>query len=174
MPFKENLKRVLARETKQANALAASSEERERARSASLKCPFCNGAGVVTVYHPTFTGNSTGITRDGRQYVATCMAHCRCELGTWHRERTPDDLQALIPRVEDCCTRRSMWLLEPPGFEEPYPSGPVDRTAFDRLRAKISSARMLSPVPRGTARRLWHQETDRRARALPDERDFAP
>jgi hypothetical protein len=135
-------------------------EDRERAIAASRDCVFCDGKGFVTVYHPTFTGDSIAVTQDGRQYPTTAAAHCRCELGVWMRDRTPGDMQRRIPRVEDICRGRSRWLLVPPHEREPeYPDRPVDAASFRAFWRGVQAhraARLEAPV------------------AAYEEREFAP
>jgi hypothetical protein len=99
---------------KSAGPAAQMSVSREAAQAASRDCPFCEGEGMIPVYHPAFTGASVGITKDGQPYVASTTAHCRCELGIWIRDRNLPEIQARIPWVEDICRGRSKWLLESP------------------------------------------------------------
>jgi len=139
---------------------AEATAERERALTASKDCPFCDGKGLVTVYHPTFTGDSVAVTQDGRAYPATAAAHCRCELGVWMRDRTPGDTQRWIPRIEDICLGRSNWLLIPPNEREPVdPDRPVDAASFRAFWRGVQAhraARLETPV------------------AVYEEREFAP
>ncbi len=88
--------------------------ERENALALSHDCPICGGVGMVTVYHPLFTGDSVNVANDGRRYPATVAADCRCAMGLWMRDRTLPEIQRRIPRVEDCVAGRSKWMLEPP------------------------------------------------------------
>lgn len=91
--------------------------ERDLAAQVSRDCEFCNGTGLVPVYHPTYRGDAINVTQDGRRYAATTAAHCSCRLGVWMREHVPEDVQRRIPRVEDIVCRFSRWLLEPPEAE---------------------------------------------------------
>lgn len=109
--------------------------ERSAVERLSRDCPFCEGNGMVTVYHPRFAADSIGNAQDGRRYATTSAAHCRCDAGNWIRERVPPELQARIPRVEDICKGRSRWLLIPPGSEHNmiFADRPVTREDFAGL-----------------------------------------
>jgi hypothetical protein len=109
--------------------------QRSEVERLSRDCPFCEGNGMVTVYHPRFAADSVGNSQDGRRYATAIAAHCRCDAGNWIRERVPPELQARIPRVEDICLGRSRWLLIPPGPEHDlsFPDRPPTREDFSRL-----------------------------------------
>jgi hypothetical protein len=109
------------------------SAERDQAFQASLDCPYCGGQGMISVYHPAFTGSSVGMTKDGRQYPAAVAAHCRCELGVWIRGRNPPEIQSRIPWVQDILLGSSRWLLIAPGEREIYPCRPVNSNDFQRI-----------------------------------------
>ena len=152
---------------KSKTADAQANTDRESATKASDACPFCNRQGVVTVYHPTFSGNSVEVTKEGRQYAATTAAHCRCELGAWIRDHSLPEVQARVPRVEDICRGRSTWLLIPPGErDQPDSAKPVDRAAFAAFWRKVESGRMLKHPNEGAPRkpRIWETETALRER----------
>jgi len=120
MPFKET-------------KASANTSERDAAAQASQDCPFCQGHGLTTVYHPTFTGDALGVTKDGRRYPAVMGAHCRCDLGIWMRDHNPPEIQRRIPWVQDILLGRSRWLLIAPGECEVYPDRSVDASDFARL-----------------------------------------
>jgi len=103
MPFKETKASI-------------STTERDAAAQASQDCRDCGGAGVVAIFHPAYSGQSVGVTKDGRRYATTAAAHCHCLFGRWIRDHLPPEIQARIPRVEDILSKRSKWLLEPPGY----------------------------------------------------------
>ncbi len=109
--------------------------DRSEVERVSRDCPFCEGNGMVTVYHPTFTDDPVGQAADGRRYPTAIAAHCRCDAGNWIRERVPPELQARIPRVEDICLGRSRWLLIPRGAEHDmiFPDRPATHDDFVRL-----------------------------------------
>lgn len=131
---------------------ASFNDQRERSEVERLSrdCPFCEGNGMVPVYHPRFAADSIGTATDGRRYPTTIAAHCRCDIGNWIRERVPPELQARIPRIEDICLGRSRWLLIPPGPEEDmvFPDRPVTREDFARLVQRPPQA------PRKTAAQI--------------------
>ena len=77
--------------------------DRSEVERLSRDCPFCQGNGMVTVYHPRFANDTVGMASDGRRYPTAIAAHCRCDAGNWIRERVPPELQARIPRIEDIC-----------------------------------------------------------------------
>ena len=109
--------------------------ERSEVERASRDCPFCEGHGMVTVYHPRFGSDSPDQSQEARRYPTAIAAHCRCAAGKWIRERVPPEIQARIPRVEDICLGRSRWLLIPRGSERDLmiPDRPVTREDFARL-----------------------------------------
>ncbi len=109
------------------------SAERDSAFRASQDCPYCQGHGMVSVYHPTFTGNAVNVTQDGRPYPASMAAHCRCDLGVWMRDHNPPEIQARTPWVQDILLGRSRWLLIAPGEREIYPDRPVNANDFQRI-----------------------------------------
>ena len=135
---------------KSTTADAQANADREAAQTASRDCPFCQGQGLVTVYHPAFTGDTVGFTKDGRPFPATIAAHCRCLLGAWIRDHVLPEIQARIPRVEDICTGRSKWLLTPP-HEPPAPNDdhPITRQSFARGRDLARSLRIGSRIEDG-------------------------
>ena len=92
-------------------------EERDAAKRASLQCAHCHGEGMVTVYHPRWTGEPVEQTCDGIRYPTVMAAHCCCELGRWTRARNSLESQRLIPYVEDILAGRMKWLLEPPTLQ---------------------------------------------------------
>lgn len=127
-------------------AMAASQgldAERVAAEQASRDCPYCCGQGIVTVYHPRYSGHPIEVTQDGRRYTAIAAAHCRCEYGVWIRDHLPPEIQARAPRVDDICRGRSDWLLVSPLEDREYPDGPITAESFDWLRGRIKSGRML-------------------------------
>ena len=106
-------------------------ERIEVARLASRDCPFCLGAGMMTVYHPSYTPA-------GPQPFATrVQAHCQCELGEFIRCSWPEDLQRRTPRVADVITGRSKWSLLPPGEDLDIDNDPVTKGDFDAFWRRV-------------------------------------
>jgi len=153
MPFKETKASI-------------STTERDAAAQASQDCRDCGGAGVVAIFHPAYSGQSVGVTKDGQRYVATAAAHCHCLFGRWIRDHLPPEIQARIPRVEDILSKQSKWLLEPPGDVEGYPGGRVNEEDFVELWRKIKGGHMLKCVSGGAPpkRTAWMIETSLRKR----------
>lgn len=122
----------------------------------SRDCPFCSGQGIRTVYHPHFTGNSIGIDAEGRRTAMTVAAHCRCSLGVFFRDNCSEDVRRRIPRVEDICQGRSLWLLEAPNaddlceywFPGVDPDSPVDAESFRKFWDRIRHGNVVKHVPR--------------------------
>ena len=136
--------------------------ERSEVERVSRDCPFCEGNGMVTVYHPRFGSDSADWSPDGRRYPTVIAAHCRCAVGKWIRERVPPEIQARIPRVEDICLGRSQWLLNPRGSEHDtmFPNRPVTREDFVRLVKRPPSPVRQTAAQIATALR---QRTERAA-----------
>ncbi len=143
--------------------------ERSEVERLSRDCPFCGGNGMVTVYHPRFEAESVGQARDGRRFATTIAAHCRCDAGKWIRERIPHELQARIPRVEDICLGRSLWLLIPPGHENNliFPDRPVTRDDFANLLKRPPRAQKQTPAQVEAALRQRAKKPEAAAAASP-------
>ena len=122
---------------------------------------------MVPIYHPRFAGESIGVTQDGRRYAASGAAHCMCSLGVWIREKTPPEVQARIPRVEDILDSQSHWLLAPPGDISSLPPGRVPG-GLRRILAQVESGRMLKHPNAGAPPKVtaWSIETDLRRRLV--------
>ena len=143
--------------------------ERDLAAQASRDCPDCGGAGIVPIYHPRFAGESIGTTQDGRRYSASGAAHCMCPLGVWIREKTPPEVQARIPRVEDILDGQSHWLLaNPRGVISSLPSGRCAQEDFDAFWRKVEAGHMLKHPNEGVPPKatVWSIETDLRRRLV--------
>lgn len=74
-----------------------------RARSSSENCPFCEGDGMVTIFHRDYTGQPyvTAVDRDGRRRMKLlrCAAYCACELGQAISENHQDSAKDVYKRT---------------------------------------------------------------------------
>lgn len=102
----------------QAKALWASRQpgepidDREAARQASLECPDCGGAGMLTVYHP--------FPDPTRRIPESTVAACVCPSGRWVWRAHCRDFKGK-PRFVDLAevaAGRSPWRLDPPWMAE--------------------------------------------------------
>ena len=119
---------------------------RDLAADASRDCPFCEGQGLRTVYHPLYRGNAVSPYSEGRMAPLAVAAHCLCPLGLFFRTQCPADLLRRIPMVSVVARDNSgsLWRLDPPvdGPAVTYPDRPVDAESFRALRQRISRLRI--------------------------------
>lgn len=101
------------REAKRPGALP---DDRESARAASRGCPYCQGAGLVTVY----------LTRPGdltQRHPPSLSAVCTCAFGRWHRaavQKSTPDRKARMIDLESVLNGSVAYRLRPidsPGWE---------------------------------------------------------
>jgi hypothetical protein len=93
-------------------------DTREKAEADTVKCEYCDRAGLVTIYHPDYTGDPVVevIGRDGKPHrqAGRVNAHCVCPVGRWMRRHTTDDLVRRIPDLNDVISRRIGYTLKDP------------------------------------------------------------
>ena len=104
---------------------AAQDQSKREAEDKSRQCPYCRGAGLVSVFHPAYDTHRT-LMREvlyfgeivTRPIQAIVAAHCLCPMGEWIRTRTDPDILHRIPLLADVLSGRSRWLAQDPTRDE--------------------------------------------------------
>lgn len=145
----------------QAEALAA----RPKAATPTTPqgCGRCGGSGVVTVFHPRYTGSVViavdvagpgGEVRKAQQ-PGRVAAHCVCPMGRWVRSKLDVETSRRMPDLGDVLEGKSRWLAEDPSVAEviEFPEGVAGyRGAWRELAARLCEGGIV-PVGEGRAGR---------------------
>ena len=99
------------------------------ARARSVGCPYCGGAGLVTLYDARYAGDPAGrraVRRhDGtvtREWVTMrCATYCLCPAGDWLRARSQPDVRDRAPDLADVLEGRTRWTTRDP-TNPPHPT----------------------------------------------------
>jgi hypothetical protein len=92
------------------------------ARARSAGCPYCGGAGLVTLYDARYAGDPAGRRRyrrhDGTvgvEWLAMrCATYCLCPAGEWLRARSQPDVRDRAPDLADVLEGRTRWSTTDP------------------------------------------------------------
>ena len=101
----------------------------------SRGCRYCQGAGIVTVYHEHYQGSATVVLestnpRTGEvmpiKAAGTVGAYCVCPLGMWMHSRCKDEDKPRLVQVLDVLAGRTRYVMERPDLDE-IDTGDLDR-----------------------------------------------
>lgn len=135
------------------------SEERAKARAASLGCDLCHGEGMLEVYHRDYRGRRVIDTTDSQGHpirvAGVVAAHCNCPMGRWMRESvSPEDKRRIVD-VLAILSGRSTYTIQDP-TEPPVPKQILGMTKTDALawlnqaRARATQHRPSKDIQRET------------------------
>ena len=123
-------------------------------------CEYCNGNGLVPVFHRDYRGDPTiwvdRTDSDGnpfkRRLPGVINAHCLCDKGRWMRERTDEEIRKRIPQLRVILEGKTEYqLLDPTEVEQPE----VSESAREFIAAWRSGfgGKLLKEAPKPSPKR---------------------